>query len=110
MVARVLARRSELEALLADSNQNSRTQNDIATALSSLDGMLSGDLSNVPHVVVADLNRWLENNKHLAESSLATSSALDSNSDATPDSATATSTDVMNEIVEGTPMVDASNA
>jgi hypothetical protein len=68
MVARVLARKAELEQLLASAGENTRTQNDISTALNTVNAMLSGDLENVPHVVVADMNRWLENNKHLAES------------------------------------------
>jgi hypothetical protein len=69
MVERVLARKHELEALLASSPaDNGRTQNDIATALNTVNSLLSGDLAHVPAVVLVDMNRWLENNKHLAES------------------------------------------
>lgn len=67
IVTRVLARKAELEAILASAGESDRTQNDISTALDTVNAMLSGDLENVPHVVVADMNRWLEANKHLAE-------------------------------------------
>ncbi len=119
MVSRVLARKLELETLLAGSRETPRTENDIATALSSLEGMLSGDLAKIPHVVMAGLNRWLENNKHLAETSLVAPINPDTDAgtestdfaptetDAPPEPARAHSAANMNEIVAMAPVLDA---
>jgi hypothetical protein len=68
LVARVTARKQELVALraaLPDDDQ--RTRGDIDLALSTIDDLLTGDLDHVPAVVAAELNRWLEANKHVAE-------------------------------------------
>jgi hypothetical protein len=82
IVDRVMARKRELEALLASSPaEDARTQNDISTALNTVNALLSGDLSNVPAVVVADMNRWLEQNKHLAERSNPDASASTAGTD-----------------------------
>jgi hypothetical protein len=71
MVARVIARKQELETLLASlSMDDIRTRGDIGLALSTIGELLTGDLTHVPPVVVADMNRWLERNKHLAESAI----------------------------------------
>jgi len=68
IVARVNARKAELEASLAalpDTELDGRR--DIDLALATINSLLTGDLENVPPVVAADMNRWLERNKHLAE-------------------------------------------
>jgi hypothetical protein len=46
------------------------TRSDIDLALATIGTLLTGDLEHVPPVVVADMSRWLERNKHVAESNL----------------------------------------
>lgn len=71
IVERVLLRQAELEeALAACEDPNGHLYAEIALALSTVDSLLSGDLKNVPAVVVADMNNWLERNKHVAESAI----------------------------------------
>jgi hypothetical protein len=68
IVARVLARKAELEALLDGLGEDElREQSDLHLALATINDLLTGDLENVPAVVVNDMNTWLERNKHLAE-------------------------------------------
>jgi hypothetical protein len=68
IVIRVMARKTELEALLAAlPAEDINTRGDIGLALSTINELLTGDLASVPAVVAADMNRWLERNKHLAE-------------------------------------------
>jgi len=68
IVTRVLTRKRELEAALAALPAGDvRTRSDIEVALSAINQLLTGDLKHVPAMVAADMNRWLENNKHLAE-------------------------------------------
>ena len=68
IVARVMARRSELEALLAALPEGDlHGQSEIYQALATINELLTGDLTNVPPVVAVDKNRWLERHKHLAE-------------------------------------------
>jgi hypothetical protein len=68
IVARVMARKTELETLLDGLPEDDLgTQRDIYHALATINDLLTGDLENVPSVVVSDMNRWLERNKHLAE-------------------------------------------
>ncbi len=70
MVARVMERKVELEALLVGLDpQDSGTRADIEAALALITQMLSGDLTAVPAVVMVDMNRWLERTKHLGERS-----------------------------------------
>jgi hypothetical protein len=71
IVARVMARKQELAALLAGLPADDiRTRGDIDLALSTVEELLTGDLANVPPVVSAELSRWLERNKHIAESAV----------------------------------------
>ncbi len=71
IVARVQARKTELEALLAAlPGDELRVRGDINLALNTVNELLTGDLTHVPAVVCADLNRWLEHNKHVAESAV----------------------------------------
>jgi hypothetical protein len=68
IVARVMNRKGELEALLdALPVEDLTTQGDIYLALATINDLLTGDLEHVPPVVAAQMNRWLERNKHLAE-------------------------------------------
>ncbi|MBA3392797.1 MAG: hypothetical protein H0T89_09140 [Deltaproteobacteria bacterium] len=78
IAARVMARKQELEGLLAGLAENDvRARSDIELALSTVEELLTGDLTNIPAVVASDLNRWLEHNKHLAESALAAAPTKD---------------------------------
>jgi hypothetical protein len=71
MVTRVMARKQELEAALAAlPAEEVRARGDLELALGSIAELLTGDLENVPPVVVASMSRWLESNKHLAESAI----------------------------------------
>src|SRR5438045_569480 len=66
IVARVMARKHELEALLAALPADEvSVRGDIGLALSTIEDLLSGDLAHVPAIVAADMNRWLERNKHV---------------------------------------------
>jgi hypothetical protein len=68
MIARVLSRKAELEAIRQTLRETDlQTLSDIDVALQTIDGLLTGDHANIPPVVVADMNRWLERSKHLAE-------------------------------------------
>lgn len=71
IAARVMTRKHELEAALdALPTEDLRARSDIELALTSIGELLTGDLTNVPPVVAADMSRWLEANKHLAESAI----------------------------------------
>ena len=71
IVDRVLARKAELEtALAAVETTTGHLQAEITLALSTVEALLSGDLKNVPSVVAADMNNWLERNKHVAVSAI----------------------------------------
>ena len=77
MVVRVQARKAELEARLTTLREDDlQTRSDIDLALATIGELLTGDLAHVPPVVSADMNRWLERNKHVAES------AVEDNTDA----------------------------
>ena len=68
MLARISQRKAELEALLAGlAPDDHATAGDIKLALSTINDLLTGDLDHVPPVVMVDINRWLERNKHLGE-------------------------------------------
>ncbi len=71
IVDRVMSRKHELEALLAKLPEHElRARGDIELALNTINSLLTGDLTHVPAMVVADMSRWLELNKHLAESAV----------------------------------------
>ncbi len=68
IVQRVLARQQELStALAAVPDNNGHLHAEITLALDTVHQLLSGDLQNVPAVVAADMSRWLERSKHVAE-------------------------------------------
>ena len=67
IVERVMAHKLALETALATlPNDNRQSRGDIELALATINELLTGDLENVPRVVVADMSRWLEHSKHLA--------------------------------------------
>jgi hypothetical protein len=68
LVDRVAARTRELESLLQELPADAASKREeITTALATVKPMLTGDLAKVPAVVMVDLNRWLERNKHVGE-------------------------------------------
>ncbi|MBA3821327.1 MAG: hypothetical protein H0X17_20760 [Deltaproteobacteria bacterium] len=82
LIARVVARKQELEVLLGGLPEDERRERaDIEHALGTLESLMTGDLAHVPAVVAVDLNTWLERHKHLAESALDT--VVDPSTDAT---------------------------
>lgn len=67
LVARVLARKNELEDLLADLGpRETLLRQTIETALATIYQLTTGDLISPPDVVGRALSRWLERTKHLA--------------------------------------------
>jgi hypothetical protein len=68
LAARAQKRRAELEAALQNLPASERrARNDIELALSTVDGLLTGDVGQLPDATASNLNRWLEQSKHLAE-------------------------------------------
>jgi len=64
---RVQARKTELEADLAKLDPGDRARGDVESALSQVEGLLTGDLDHIPMVVAAELSKWLETSKYLGE-------------------------------------------
>jgi hypothetical protein len=64
---RVEARKQELELALAKLGPGDRARGDIEHALNEVTGLLTGNLDQIPRVVAAELNTWLESNKHVNE-------------------------------------------
>ena len=68
LVVRAQQRRDELaKALAAIPDGETRERNDIEIAIASVESLLTGDPEHLSDVVASDLNRWLEQSKHLAE-------------------------------------------
>src|SRR5664279_2261299 len=68
IVLRVEKRKAELEAALAAlPAADLRARGDIEIALASVGELLTGDTEHISHVTGAELSRWIENTKHLAE-------------------------------------------
>lgn len=67
--ALVEARRRELELELLDVKNagasGADTRADIEAALSALEGLMTGNLDQIPPVVAAELSQWLETSKYL---------------------------------------------
>ncbi len=71
LVLRVMQRKAELEGILWNLPEDDiATRSAIDLALATIAPLLTGDLAHIPAVVNADLNRWLERNKHVAESAV----------------------------------------
>ena len=64
---RVETRKQELEQALAKLGPDDRGRDDITQALNEVAGLLTGDLDQIPHVVAAELSKWLQANKHVNE-------------------------------------------
>ncbi|HEY4182710.1 MAG TPA: hypothetical protein VGM90_38025 [Kofleriaceae bacterium] len=65
---RAQKRREELQAALDDLPvEDARARNDIEVVLATLDNLLTGDPTHLSDATAAELNRALENSKHLAE-------------------------------------------
>jgi len=62
---RVLAHKKALEETLATLSPADRYRRDVEAALSQIQGLLTGDLDRIPHVVAAELSRWLEATKYV---------------------------------------------
>jgi hypothetical protein len=70
---RAQKRKAELETALYELPADARrARNDIELALTSVDALLTGDLEKLSAVTAAGLSRWLEQSKHLAETTPAT--------------------------------------
>src|SRR3954471_21432194 len=68
LAMRARKRKLELERALAKlPADDRRARNDIAAAMASIDGLLTGDVEHLSDTTAADLSRLLENIKHLAE-------------------------------------------
>ena len=68
LAARVLARKDELEDAFADvSPWDIVERQALDTALTTINGLVIGDLAHPSDVVAHDLSRWLERNKHLGQ-------------------------------------------
>jgi hypothetical protein len=68
LAIRAQKRKLELELALANlPAADLRARNEIDVALTSIDGLLTGDLEHLSRTTAADLSRLLENIKHLAE-------------------------------------------
>ena len=67
LLSRVQSRMAEIEGALGTTTLDGRTRRDLQMALDEVQGLLTGDLDNIPRVVSVQLNNWLEANKHLDE-------------------------------------------
>jgi hypothetical protein len=67
LLERVTARKQELEQAFATLAPDDRARSEIESALNEVTGLLTGDLDHIPRVVSAELNNWLESNKHVNE-------------------------------------------
>ena len=68
LVQRAQIRKAELEAALSKLTKHDvRQRIDIQTALYIVESLLTGDTEHIDDVTSVELNRWLEHNKHLAE-------------------------------------------
>ena len=66
LAARVLARKDELEDLLAELGPHDAVERQaIETALATVYLLITGDLAHPSDVVAHRLTKWLERNKHL---------------------------------------------
>jgi hypothetical protein len=65
---RAQKRKAELVAALQKLPADElRARSDIELALSTVDGLLTGDVEKLSDATASQLNRWLEHTKHLAE-------------------------------------------
>ncbi|HSD88874.1 MAG TPA: hypothetical protein VLB44_15205 [Kofleriaceae bacterium] len=65
---RAIAHKKALEEQLATLGpDDQRARREIEMALSQIEGLLTGDLDNIPKVVAVELSRWLEASKYISE-------------------------------------------
>jgi O-succinylbenzoate synthase len=74
--ARVEMRKAELETAIAKVGTDKRVRGELEIALAELDGLLTGNLDHIPKVIAAELNTWLEANKHVDEHHPSTSAPV----------------------------------
>ena len=68
LTLRAQKRKAELEAAMQKlPDDELRARNDIELELTSVDALLTGDLEKLSDATASELSRWLENAKHLAE-------------------------------------------
>ncbi|HEU4732484.1 MAG TPA: hypothetical protein VFT22_31530 [Kofleriaceae bacterium] len=68
LAVRAQKRRAELDAALQKLPPDElRARGDIELALSTVDGLLTGDVEKLSDATASGLSRWLEHTKHLAE-------------------------------------------
>jgi len=68
LAVRAQKRKAELEAALQKLPADElRARSDIELALTTADGLLTGDVEKLSDATASQLNRWLEHTKHLAE-------------------------------------------
>ncbi len=68
LAERAQQRRAELATALAKMPRDqTRARRDIEQALAAVDGLLAGDPDHLTDATAADISRWLELHKHLAE-------------------------------------------
>jgi hypothetical protein len=67
LALRAQKRLAELEALAAEMPVGGMLRSEIELAMSSVSGLLTGNLDELAQTTAADLNRWLEGTKHLGE-------------------------------------------
>ena len=73
LAVRAQKRRAELAAALQEVPADERrARGDIELALTTVDGLLTGDIEKLSHATASQLSRWLEHTKHLAEVTPAT--------------------------------------
>ena len=66
LIARVFARKDELEdALAACGSSRVVRRTALQTALATVYALITGDLAHPPDVIAHALNAWLERHKHL---------------------------------------------
>jgi hypothetical protein len=66
LAERVLARKSELEAVLAGMDDTETVERSaIESAIATADALLTGDIEHPADVVAHDLANWLERNKNI---------------------------------------------
>lgn len=68
LAIRAKARRDELVKIQKDLDPDRKTEaNDLQLAIDTVDGLLTGDWKHLTETTSSDLNRWLEETKHLGE-------------------------------------------
>lgn len=68
LAVRAMARRDELVKIQGALAKDRKTEaNDLQLAIDTVNGLLTGDTEHLTETTASDLNRWLEETKHLGE-------------------------------------------